>query len=121
MHQAQRRTLPHHRRGGQPLQVLHTALQLLGTVALDRGTYWVSGEDGTYELPLAKSTSKDRDGAHGGDVVSPMPGAVVAVPVEDGQAVTKGETLVIIEVQRGHYTGEDDIVRLEDDYGRSGA
>jgi mannose-6-phosphate isomerase len=28
------------------------------------------------------------------------------------------ETLVIIEVQRGSYTGEDDIVRLEDDYGR---
>jgi len=28
------------------------------------------------------------------------------------------ETLVIIEVQRGEYTGEDDIVRLEDDYGR---
>ena len=29
------------------------------------------------------------------------------------------ETLIIIEVQRGSYTGEDDIVRLEDDYGRS--
>lgn len=28
------------------------------------------------------------------------------------------ETLVIIEIQRGEYTGEDDIVRLEDDYGR---
>lgn len=28
--------------------------------------------------------------------------------------------LVIIEVQRGSYTGEDDICRLEDDYGRSG-
>jgi mannose-6-phosphate isomerase-like protein (cupin superfamily) len=26
--------------------------------------------------------------------------------------------LVVIEVQRGDYTGEDDIVRLEDDYGR---
>jgi mannose-6-phosphate isomerase-like protein (cupin superfamily) len=26
--------------------------------------------------------------------------------------------LVIVEVQLGHYTGEDDIVRLEDDYGR---
>jgi mannose-6-phosphate isomerase len=26
--------------------------------------------------------------------------------------------LVIIEVQRGAYTGEDDIVRFEDDYGR---
>lgn len=29
------------------------------------------------------------------------------------------EELVIIEVQRGAYTGEDDICRLEDDYGRS--
>jgi len=28
------------------------------------------------------------------------------------------ELLVIIEVQRGPYTGEDDIFRLEDDYGR---
>ena len=28
------------------------------------------------------------------------------------------EELVIVEVQLGHYTGEDDIVRLEDDYGR---
>ena len=26
--------------------------------------------------------------------------------------------LVVIEVQRGHYTGVDDIVRLEDDYDR---
>jgi len=29
------------------------------------------------------------------------------------------EELVVVEVQRGAYTGEDDIVRLEDDYGRS--
>ena len=28
------------------------------------------------------------------------------------------DELVIVEVQRGAYTGEDDIVRLEDDYGR---
>ena len=45
-----------------------------------------------------------------------------AVDVEVGQAhriANQGDdTLVIIEVQRGSYTGEDDIVRLEDDYGR---
>jgi mannose-6-phosphate isomerase-like protein (cupin superfamily) len=29
-----------------------------------------------------------------------------------------GETLVFIEVQRGGYLGEDDIVRLHDDFGR---
>lgn len=28
------------------------------------------------------------------------------------------EELVIVEVQLGHYTGEDDITRHEDDYGR---
>jgi mannose-6-phosphate isomerase len=28
------------------------------------------------------------------------------------------DELVIVEVQLGSYTGEDDIVRLEDDYGR---
>jgi mannose-6-phosphate isomerase-like protein (cupin superfamily) len=28
------------------------------------------------------------------------------------------DELVIVEVQLGEYTGEDDIVRLEDDYGR---
>ncbi len=31
------------------------------------------------------------------------------------------ELLVVIEVQRGDYFGEDDICRLEDDYGRSSA
>ncbi len=30
-----------------------------------------------------------------------------------------GVPLVLIEVQRGEYFGEDDIVRLEDDFGRS--
>ncbi len=29
------------------------------------------------------------------------------------------ETLVFIEVQRGGYLGEDDIVRLQDDFGRT--
>ena len=29
------------------------------------------------------------------------------------------EPLIFIEVQRGSYLGEDDIVRLEDDYGRT--
>ena len=34
-------------------------------------------------------------------------------------ANAQAEELVIVEVQLGSYTGEDDIVRLEDDYGRS--
>ena len=30
------------------------------------------------------------------------------------------DLLVFIEVQRGDYLGEDDIVRVEDDFGRAG-
>ncbi len=30
------------------------------------------------------------------------------------------QTLIFIEVQRGSYLGEDDIVRLQDDFGRAG-
>lgn len=33
---------------------------------------------------------------------------------------TGGEDLVFIEVQRGNYFGEDDIERIEDDFGRAG-
>ncbi|MGI6736345.1 MAG: cupin domain-containing protein [Anaerovoracaceae bacterium] len=32
---------------------------------------------------------------------------------------SQSETLVLIEVQRGQYFGEEDIVRLEDEYGRA--
>jgi mannose-6-phosphate isomerase-like protein (cupin superfamily) len=45
--------------------------------------------------------------------------------VEIGQAhrITNQheDKLVIVEIQAGSYTGEDDIHRLEDDYGRHGA
>lgn len=30
------------------------------------------------------------------------------------------ELLIFVEVQRGNYLGEDDIVRLDDDFGRTG-
>jgi mannose-6-phosphate isomerase len=54
------------------------------------------------------------------------------IPVEAGESVdiprgaahriaNPGDvTMVFVEVQRGDYFGEDDIERLEDDYGREG-
>lgn len=60
-----------------------------------------------------------------------LDGAVVTVPTGQYVDIPKGaahrienrgpETLVFIEVQQGDYFGEDDIVRLEDDYGRAPA
>lgn len=48
-------------------------------------------------------------------------GDVVIVPLGAKHRVQNAgqETLVIIEVQLGTYFGEDDIIRLEDDYARS--
>ncbi len=48
------------------------------------------------------------------------PGQSVDIPLEGAHRIANiGDAdLVFIEVQRGTYFGEDDIVRLEDDYGR---
>jgi mannose-6-phosphate isomerase len=49
-------------------------------------------------------------------------GESIDIPLEGahriGNPATDSTDLVFIEVQRGTYFGEDDIVRLEDDYGR---
>jgi len=47
-------------------------------------------------------------------------GSVVDVPSGAAHRIESlgGEKLVFIEIQRGDYLGEDDIVRLEDDFGR---
>ena len=51
---------------------------------------------------------------------SVSPGSIVNVPVETKHRIrnTGDENLIFIEVQLGEYFGEDDIVRLEDDYDR---
>lgn len=47
-------------------------------------------------------------------------GEHIDIPVGSAHRVENpaNETLVFIEVQMGDYLGEDDIVRLQDDYGR---
>jgi mannose-6-phosphate isomerase len=49
------------------------------------------------------------------------PGEAVDIPIGAAHRVANcgGEELVFIEVQRGSYFGEDDIERLQDDYGRA--
>jgi mannose-6-phosphate isomerase len=49
------------------------------------------------------------------------PGESVEIPLEAAHRIENiGDTeLTFIEVQTGDYFGEDDIVRLEDDYGRA--
>ncbi|MGI8897811.1 MAG: phosphomannose isomerase type II C-terminal cupin domain [Pyrinomonadaceae bacterium] len=52
-------------------------------------------------------------------VVGPGQAIDVAVGAAHRVENTGEETLIFIEVQRGAYLGEDDIVRLKDDFGRT--
>ena len=49
-------------------------------------------------------------------------GNAIDIPIGAAHRVENDttETLIFIEVQRGAYLGEDDIVRLQDDFGRVG-
>jgi mannose-6-phosphate isomerase len=55
-----------------------------------------------------------------GIVTELRPGDSIDIPLESAHRVAnEGDVdIVFIEVQHGTYFGEDDIVRLEDDYGR---
>jgi mannose-6-phosphate isomerase len=62
----------------------------------------------------AKVTLDDRD-------IIVNAGEAIDIPIGAAHRVENPgeETLVFIEVQRGGYLGEDDIVRLQDDFGRA--
>lgn len=55
-----------------------------------------------------------------GEVHEVPTGGTIDVPVETAHRIgNRGEVdMVFIEIQRGDYLGEDDIVRLQDDYSR---
>ena len=58
-----------------------------------------------------------------GETIIAGPGHSIDVPqgAKHRLCNDSSEELVIVEVQRGAYTGEDDIHRFEDDYGRETA
>jgi mannose-6-phosphate isomerase-like protein (cupin superfamily) len=45
-------------------------------------------------------------------------GIVIQVPKKAEHRITAKTDLKIVEIQVGAYLGEDDIIRLDDDYGR---
>jgi mannose-6-phosphate isomerase len=57
-----------------------------------------------------------------GEAVAVKPGIAIDVAAGVAHRIenTGSEPIVFIEVQHGEYFGEDDIVRLEDDFGRTG-
>lgn len=56
-----------------------------------------------------------------GNEITVRTGESIDIPIGSAHRVENpgSEDLIFIEVQRGTYLGEDDIVRLEDDFGRT--
>ena len=77
---------------GKTSRVLTAAMGTTTWLWLDGATYAVT------ELPPARKGAGAS--VHDGDVRSPMPGTVVSVGVRSGAAVSKGETLVVVEAMK---------------------
>ena len=51
-------------------------------------------------LPPEFQGSESISGSGSGNIVSPMPGKVIKIAVEDGQSVSKGDLLLIVEAMK---------------------
>jgi len=66
--------------------------------------YLLSDEGQTWLLGLARADGGAHHGAHDGDILSPMPGRIIAVEVSEGQAVSKGQKLLTLEAMKMEHT-----------------
>lgn len=83
------------------LELLIDGERVMAYVSADGAKRWVTVNGQT--LMLTKSTSAKRRGAghdHGSGLVAPMPGLVRSVNVAEGEAVSKGQTLLVLEAMK---------------------
>ena len=80
----------------------------------------VSGTGALRVEGLARIDSRIIEPASGEHKISVHAGTTIWIPAETKHQIENigTEPLVFIEIQTGEYFGEDDIVRLEDRYGR---
>ncbi|MBB1048503.1 acetyl-CoA carboxylase biotin carboxyl carrier protein subunit, partial [Dietzia cercidiphylli] len=80
-------------------------------------TFWVAGDGGTWDLrllPLIDSRIHDA-GLSDGQILSPMPGSVIACFVADGDEVTAGQNVLAVEAMKMEHALSapiDGVVRL---------
>jgi acetyl-CoA/propionyl-CoA carboxylase biotin carboxyl carrier protein len=73
--------------------------------AADAGQVWVGADGAAWVLhEQPRSLRADDAHAHDGDVTSPMPGSVIAVHTGEGESVTKGQPLVVVEAMKMEHT-----------------
>src|SRR5215216_5925894 len=84
------------------LDLLIDGKQVIAYVSSENDKRWVTVNGQTFMLTKSSSARKSSGGHHhaAGELTAPMPGQVRAVNVSKGQAVTKGQTLLLLEAMK---------------------
>jgi acetyl-CoA/propionyl-CoA carboxylase biotin carboxyl carrier protein len=87
---------------GDVLSVTLDGLRATYTAATSGHQIWLAGEGPTVMLEEIREAPVRADDARSGDaeLVSPMPGSIVAVNVSDGETVTAGTVVVAVEAMK---------------------
>ena len=84
------------------LDLLIDGERITAYVSSDNAKRWVTVNGQTFILTKSSSARKSASGHHhaAGELTAPMPGQVRAVNVSEGDAVTKGQTLLLLEAMK---------------------
>jgi len=70
-------------------------------VSFDNSKHWVTVNGQTFVLTKSSGSRKGGHTHHtAGELTAPMPGQVRAVNISDGDVVTKGQTLLVLEAMK---------------------
>ncbi|KZF13246.1 acetyl/propionyl-CoA carboxylase subuit alpha [Rhodococcus sp. EPR-157] len=76
------------------------------TFARDEASTWISSSRGTWQLRAVAEPSVREEDAHSGnaEILSPMPGSIIAVAMKSGDTVTAGTAIVVVEAMKMEHT-----------------
>jgi biotin carboxyl carrier protein len=88
--------------GDGQLELLIDGERVTAYVSSDGAKHWVTINGQTFMLTKQSGARKSAGGhAHAaGELTAPMPGQIRAVNVSEGDAVTKGQTLLVLEAMK---------------------
>ncbi len=87
---------------GDKLDLLINGERFTAYVSFDNAKRWVTVNGRTFLLTKQSGARKTGGGGHHaqGELTAPMPGQIRAVNVNEGDSVTKGQTLMVLEAMK---------------------
>ena len=74
--------------------------------AREEAATWISNSHGTWSVRAVSEPSVRADDTHSGDaeILSPMPGSIIAISVTQGENVSAGAAVVVVEAMKMEHT-----------------